>query len=243
MGWYEALIKSSHVKRTRRAYEVSLSSLFLLRNETYSVDYSNISESHETWVSHRCKESTQFLYWQTTMELESHLLNFVCSTCEANFNLFVQILGFFALDLTHHSCWVPVFIKALEELQVWHPQVYDEFRKGHFTSRKTNARFSAISDDHLHEQNSKTIKGDGRAIFWSWFPIHSFRQFFARTYRFATIQNVTDKRQTDRQTDNTVYQKLDRWYGRPKTAILGNFWNLGAPVPNPLHRWGSNLVC
>ena len=34
-----------------------------------------------------------------------------------------------------------------------------------------------------------------------WFPVDSFRQFFARMYRFATIQNVTDDRQTDRQTD------------------------------------------
>jgi len=31
-----------------------------------------------------------------------------------------------------------------------------------------------------------------------WFPIHCFRKFFARTYRFATVQNVTDDRQTDR---------------------------------------------
>ena len=40
----------------------------------------------------------------------------------------------------------------------------------------------------------------------------SFRQFLARTYRFATIQNVTDDdRQTDdKQTDDTVYHKLDR---------------------------------
>jgi len=42
--------------------------------------------------------------------------------------------------------------------------------------------------------------------FWPWFPIHSFRHFFARTYRFATIQNVTD----DRQTDDTSCQRLDR---------------------------------
>ena len=32
-------------------------------------------------------------------------------------------------------------------------------------------------------------------------PICSFRQFLAKTYRFARIQNVTDRRQTDRQTN------------------------------------------
>ena len=46
-------------------------------------------------------------------------------------------------------------------------------------------------------------------------PICSFRQFLAKTYRFARIQNVTDRRQTDRETtcrskgatDSTVGQK------------------------------------
>jgi len=54
-----------------------------------------------------------------------------------------------------------------------------------------------------------------KSTFWPRLPIHSFSHFFARTYRFATIQNVTD-RQTDRRqtthrakgtTDSTVGQK------------------------------------
>jgi len=39
-----------------------------------------------------------------------------------------------------------------------------------------------------------------KSTFWPWFPIHFFIHFFARTYRFATIQNVTDD--DDRQTDD-----------------------------------------
>jgi len=51
-----------------------------------------------------------------------------------------------------------------------------------------------------------------KSTFWPWFPIHSFRQFFARAYRFATyrftiLQNVTDDR---RQTDDTVCQRHNR---------------------------------
>jgi len=51
-----------------------------------------------------------------------------------------------------------------------------------------------------------------KSTFWPRFPIHSFRHFFARTYRFATIQNVTDGRTTDdgRQTDDILYHRLDR---------------------------------
>jgi len=47
---------------------------------------------------------------------------------------------------------------------------------------------------------------------WPWFPIHFFRHFFARTYRFATIQNVTDRQMTGRQTD--------RWHSVPKARPI-----------------------
>jgi hypothetical protein len=52
----------------------------------------------------------------------------------------------------------------MEELPTRHPRVYDVFRKGHVTNRKTHCASSATSDDHLHEQNKKMIKGDGEAI-------------------------------------------------------------------------------
>jgi len=83
------------------------------------------------------------------MELESLLLMFVRSSCESNFSLFVQVLKevcpwLFALDMTHYSRWMPVFIQTLEELPERHPKVYEAFLNGHFTSRKTEADFSAI---------------------------------------------------------------------------------------------------
>ena len=49
---------------------------------------------------------------------------------------------------------------------------------------------------------------------WPWFPIHSFRLFFARTYRFATIKNVTDDRQTDRQTTHCTIGSTDSTVGQ-----------------------------
>jgi len=52
-----------------------------------------------------------------------------------------------------------------------------------------------------------------KSTFWSWFPLHSFRQFLVRTYRFATIQK--SQTTTDRQaTDDTLYQRQ-----RLKTSI------------------------
>ena len=49
-----------------------------------------------------------------------------------------------------------------------------------------------------------------KSTFWPWFPLHFFRQFLFRTYRIATIQNVTD----DIQSDDTLYQRQ-----RLKTSI------------------------
>jgi len=47
--------------------------------------------------------------------------------------------------------------------------------------------------------------------FLPWFPIRSFREFLAKTYSFAKIQNFTDDRKTTQcakgATDSTVGQK------------------------------------
>jgi len=63
-GRCESLLKSSHVKRTRYAHEVSLSvsALYILRNEAYLADVNDTMESLEAWVSRRCTDSAQFLY-------------------------------------------------------------------------------------------------------------------------------------------------------------------------------------
>ena len=45
-----------------------------------------------------------------------------------------------------------------------HPQIYDEFRKRHFTVQKTNHIFSKIAIDHAHEQNNAIVKDDGSAV-------------------------------------------------------------------------------
>jgi len=65
---------------------------------------------------------------------------------------------------SRYSRWLPVFLRTMEELSIRHPGMYDAFMNGHFTSRRTDCAFSAISNDQLHGQNNKLIKGDGGAI-------------------------------------------------------------------------------
>jgi len=68
VGRCESMLKASHAKRTRYAHEVSLASLFIVRNAAFK---SQVSETHDNllgWMSRHCKESVSFLYWQTTIE-------------------------------------------------------------------------------------------------------------------------------------------------------------------------------
>ena len=55
-------------------------------------------------------------------------------------------------------------IRDMNLLGKIHPNTLTEFKKGHFTVRKTLNRFSAIAIDHVHEQNNKWVKGDGGVI-------------------------------------------------------------------------------
>jgi len=60
--------------------------------------------------------------------------------------------------------------------------------------------------------------------FWPWFPIHSFRHFFARTHRFATIQNVTDGQTDDRQTRHCTKGSTDSTVGQKSTTLTASLF-------------------
>ena len=111
----------------------------------------------------------QFLYWLTTLSFELIILIFVRSLRERNFKLYIDALvslmpWFFALNHTNCACWLPVHIRDMILLEESHPAVFAEFMSGDFVMQKTQRNFSSIPIDHVHEQNNKCVKGDGRAI-------------------------------------------------------------------------------
>jgi len=70
-----------------------------------------------------------------------------------------------------------------------------------------------LSGHRAETEGRNMVVTQKNLTFWPSFPIHSIRQFLTRTYRFTTIQNVTD-RQTDRQTDKQTDRQRDRQAGR-----------------------------
>lgn len=71
---------------------------------------------------------------------------------------------FYALDHTNYARWIPVHLRDMTELNEMHPDIFTEFKNGHFTAQKTKRSFSAIPIDQAHEQNNACVKGDGGAV-------------------------------------------------------------------------------
>ena len=170
-GRADAMLKGSHITRTRYAHQVSACALHVLQTKAYndSMDALGEREDFTAWIEKQCKSHPQFHYWSIALELELLVLEFVRSIREGNFLLYEQILAklvpwMFALDLTNYSRWLPVHISDLVKLKEKHPTVCVMFVQGKFVVQKSQHHFSMIALDHNHEQENELIKGDGGAV-------------------------------------------------------------------------------
>ena len=71
---------------------------------------------------------------------------------------------FYALDHTNYSRWIPVHLRDMAGLTEMHPDIYLEFKNGHFTTQKTKHVFFCNPVDQAHEHLNACIKGDGGAV-------------------------------------------------------------------------------
>ncbi len=122
-----------------------------------------------SWRAKKESSNFQFQYWSITLKFQLHILIFIRSLREGNFQLYKDALTelapwFFSLDHTNYARWVPIHIRDMISLDQHLPAVADEFRKGNFVVRKSHHAFSAISIDQAHEMNNKYVKRDGEAV-------------------------------------------------------------------------------
>ena len=173
-GKADSFVKGSHVTRTRRAHQITASSLYLLMQQAY-IDYSQHIEhssqvkSFEEWCKERVDVCPKFRFWFIVLKLELLLLTFVRAIREGDFQLYVKALSsivpwFFSLHHTHYARWIPVHLHDMISLKQNHLATYEEFMKGKFVIKKSSRAFSAIAIDQAHEQNNASVKGDGGAV-------------------------------------------------------------------------------
>ncbi|KAJ8406772.1 hypothetical protein AAFF_G00296880 [Aldrovandia affinis] len=173
-GTADSFLKAAHVTCTRRAHQVTASSLYLLLKEAYSQYTSGLEEGQDPmplddWCAERVDASPQFQFWFIILQLELAVLIYVRSVREENFLLYTDALSklvpwFFALGHTNYARWIPVHLRDMVTLVTKHPSVYAQFLAGNFTVKKTTHAFSAIALDQAHEQNNALVKGDGGAV-------------------------------------------------------------------------------
>ena len=172
-GRADAMLKGSHVTGTRYAHQVSVGGLQICAENAYQ-QYKDNAPANDIltfseWFDKQSKEQPQFKFWATTLDLELKVLEFIRSIRERNFQMYIQTLlnlvpWLFAFDHVNYSRWLPIHISDMVNLQTTHPEVYNEFMKGHFAVNKTNRVFSAMAMDQCHEQLNDLIKGEGGAV-------------------------------------------------------------------------------
>ena len=168
-GTADSFLKATHLTRTKRAHQVTASSLYLLLVDAYSECNKEISSttiSLEKWCTERAAACPHFQFWYTILQLQLYIMIFIKAIREADFQLFSFkiVPWFFALDHSHYARWIPVHLHDLISLKECHPSIYEQFLKGNFTVRKSERIFSAIAIDQAHEQNNASVKGDGGAV-------------------------------------------------------------------------------
>lgn len=250
-GTADSFLKASHVTRTRRAHQVTASSLYLLLQKAYA-DYSNDLDegddlaSLEDWCTERAASSPQFHFWWMILQLELVVMIYVRAIREGNFLLYVDALTklvpwFFALGHTHYARWIPVHLRDMVELKHTHPDVHNAFLKGKFTVKKTTHSFSAMATDQAHEQNNASVKGDGGAVGLTENPAALHRWMvsgpeMARVIR--EFEKITESRmKTDiRHHEQTKHAQMA--FARDVKALAGAIEDMG----NPFGERSSDLL-
>ena len=111
-GSAEGLLSASHMRRCRRAHEVTLASLYILQRLAFE-NLGDAELTFEDWCCQQSVEHCQFAFWSNVMKFQTAVLLFVRSLREANFALYVDSLTnlmpwFFVLDRTNYARWLSV---------------------------------------------------------------------------------------------------------------------------------------
>ena len=115
------------------------------------------------WLAQKSGTSTMTLYWKNILEMQIHILISISALRESNFELYVVSLKslmkwFFALDHYNYVRWQSVHLFDLLSLENSLPDIYQNFKDGHFSFQKPNREFSSIALDQVHEQNNAVLK-------------------------------------------------------------------------------------
>ena len=247
-GTADSFLKAAHVTRTRRAHQVTASSLYLLLQKAYGEYTEDATDgmSLEDWTTEKTAACPHFQFWNIILQLELTVMLFVRLIREGNFQLYIEALTkivpwFFALDHIHYSRWIPVHLRDMVSLQECHHDVYEEIMKGKFTVKKTKHALSAIAIDQAHEQNNASVKGDGGAVGLTENPA-ALRRWMVSGPEMARVigefEVSTKKRQDKDWRHHEQKKHVQMAFARDVKALSGAMEEMG----NPFSESSSDLL-
>ena len=106
-----------------------------------------------------------------TLNFQLTILMFFRSIRSGDFGFYISSIQkllpwFSALDHSNYARWLSVHLCDMMLLQKIHPDIATDCYKDSFIVSKTKKVFSSIGIDHAHEQNKKSVKGDGGKNFY-----------------------------------------------------------------------------
>ena len=244
-GTSDSFLKAASVTRTRRAHQITASSLYALLTKSYQCYKDGLEQeepvaSFSDWCLKKVATVPQFHFWYLTLQLELLLLVFVRSLREANFELYLDSLSkmvpwLFGLDHTHYARWLPIHLRDMYRLQDFAPDVALHFKQGKFVVNKTSKPFSSIPIDQAHEQNNALVKGEGGAVGLTENP-SALRQWMVSGPEMARVINEfeasivtesTQNKQNGKHHEDT--RSLQSLFYRDVTALTRTIEEMGNP--------------
>lgn len=122
----------------------------------------------QTYIDRRRKQSENFSYWMTFIELVIMLENLIRADREGDWDLHLgsvqSMLSMFAVfDNVNYLRWASIYLEDMQRLPDIAPEVYAQFTNENFSIKRTSGKFRAVGGDQALEQtiirSQKSISG------------------------------------------------------------------------------------
>ena len=153
--WKNALVQAgiihaSHVTNTHHTHQVSAANLYKLLHQACNehCTFEAVFPTFEDWYLQRDSESVHFDYWLKTLVLEVFMLLYIRSLRESSFQLYEYVetiaqllLWIIALDHTHYSRWLSVYVHNMMVLYEKHLAILGRLNARKFAVHKRSNKF------------------------------------------------------------------------------------------------------
>jgi len=158
-------------------------------------DVTELTSLFGAFKSENQSKSKLFAFWDEYMAMVSCLLQFLKAERTGNLKLHLTSIAamlphFFSMDRQNYARYLPVYLADMQQLELKHPDVYNEFAAGGHSISRTGHPFSQVSTDMALEQSiNADSKSSGGVIGISQSP-SALERWFLTIHERASITSA-----------------------------------------------------